>query len=369
MLRACRDARRRDGARRGAAAASERAQGVDYGLRIAAQEQVGLAYAGWDRLLTRVALPAWRIGRWPSRLDAGVVSALTELSRRDRLAEGFASRLGERPACDLLEEPGAVDRAVSLLAARLFHGGPAEPGPDWSPVELAGVSGGGRGPELAHPRRPASSRPRRLWRPPSRAAPPRRGALRTQAAPPGRHATRPGRARRSAARTGQRPTARGPTLARVIDRLARDDGGELSPPGWAPRSTAQREEAARPAAAAAASGRRPRRRPGATAGRRRPWCCRCSRRARGRELLADHVTAMVCCAAVDTAGAAPGWTGWTARRCWSAARAGPTWPARCSSLVDTGTPGRCAAGWRRSASAPRSRSGWCDPARLPAAPP
>jgi hypothetical protein len=26
----------------------------------------------------------------------------------------------------------------------------------------------------------------------------------------------------------------------------------------------------------------------------------------GRELLADHVTAMVCCAAIDTAGAAPG---------------------------------------------------------------
>ncbi|BCK70221.1 hypothetical protein Srufu_041740 [Streptomyces libani subsp. rufus] len=117
-----------------AAAASERAQTVDYGLRIVAQEQVGLAYAGWDRLLTRVALPAWRMGRWPSRLDAGVVSALTELSRRDRLADGFASRLGERPACDLLEEPGAIDRAASLLAARLFHGGPAEPGPDWSPV-------------------------------------------------------------------------------------------------------------------------------------------------------------------------------------------------------------------------------------------
>ena len=95
----------------------------------------GLAYAGWDRLLTRVALPAWRMGRWPSRLDAGVVAALTELSRRDRLAEGFASRLGERPACDLLEEPGTVDEAASLLAARLFHGGPAEPGPDWSPVD------------------------------------------------------------------------------------------------------------------------------------------------------------------------------------------------------------------------------------------
>ncbi|MFK4146250.1 hypothetical protein [Streptomyces sp. NPDC004065] len=118
-----------------ASAAAERAQAVDYGLRIVAQEQVGLAYAGWDRLLTRVALPAWRMGRWPSRLDAGVVAALTELSRRDRLAEGFASRLGERPACDLLEEPGAVDEAASLLAARLFHGGPAERSPDWAPVD------------------------------------------------------------------------------------------------------------------------------------------------------------------------------------------------------------------------------------------
>ncbi|MDX2601572.1 hypothetical protein PV330_16300 [Streptomyces caniscabiei] len=118
-----------------AAAAAERAQAVDYGLRIVAQEQVGLAYAGWDRLLTRVALPAWRMGRWPSRLDAGVVAALTELSRRDRLAEGFASRLGERPACDLLEEPGTVDEAASLLAARLFHGGPAESGAEWSPVD------------------------------------------------------------------------------------------------------------------------------------------------------------------------------------------------------------------------------------------
>ena len=105
--------------------ASEQARQVDYGLRIAAQEQVGLAYAGWDRLLTRVALPAWRIGRWPGRLDAGVVAALTELSRRDRLAEGFETRLGERPACDLLEEPGRIDEAVSLLAARLFHGGDA----------------------------------------------------------------------------------------------------------------------------------------------------------------------------------------------------------------------------------------------------
>ncbi|PWI20602.1 hypothetical protein DI272_22035 [Streptomyces sp. Act143] len=134
LLRSCREhaAQMERGV---AAAAAERAQAVDYGLRIVAQEQVGLAYAGWDRLLTRVALPAWRMGRWPSRLDAGVVAALTELSRRDRLAEGFASRLGERPACDLLEEPGAIDEAASLLAARLFHGGPAEPGPDWAPVD------------------------------------------------------------------------------------------------------------------------------------------------------------------------------------------------------------------------------------------
>ncbi|MFC1410126.1 hypothetical protein ACEZCY_12740 [Streptacidiphilus sp. N1-12] len=121
--------------------ASEQARQVDYGLRIAAQEQVGLAYAGWDRLLTRVALPAWRIGRWPGRLDAGVVAALTELSRRDRLAEGFETRLGERPACDLLEEPGRIDEAVSLLAARLFHGdGGADGGAAtarWAPVDWA----------------------------------------------------------------------------------------------------------------------------------------------------------------------------------------------------------------------------------------
>ncbi|MEU9990688.1 hypothetical protein AB0E10_28585 [Streptomyces sp. NPDC048045] len=134
LLRACRE--HATLMERGvAAAAAERAQAVDYGLRIVAQEQVGLAYAGWDRLLTRVAVPAWRMGRWPSRLDAGVVAALTELSRRDRLAEGFASRLGERPACDLLEEPGTMDEAASLLAARLFHGVPAESGPDWAPVD------------------------------------------------------------------------------------------------------------------------------------------------------------------------------------------------------------------------------------------
>ncbi|MGW4380515.1 hypothetical protein [Kitasatospora sp. NPDC004531] len=115
-----------------AAWASEQAKAVDYGLRIAAQEQVGLAYAGWDRLLTRVALPAWRLGRHPSHLNAGVVSALTELSRRDRLADGYGNRLGDRPACDLLEEPGLVDARVSRLAAELLH---EEPPGGWQPLD------------------------------------------------------------------------------------------------------------------------------------------------------------------------------------------------------------------------------------------
>ncbi|CAM5556854.1 hypothetical protein SNARM312S_01001 [Streptomyces narbonensis] len=97
LLRACRG-HAAEMERGVAAAGSERAQSVDYGVRIVAQEQVDLAYAGWDRLLTLVALPAWRMGRWPTKLDAGAVSALTQLSRRDRLADGFSTRLGERPA-------------------------------------------------------------------------------------------------------------------------------------------------------------------------------------------------------------------------------------------------------------------------------
>ncbi|SFD15506.1 hypothetical protein [Streptomyces aidingensis] len=109
-----------------AAAASAHAQRFDPGPRPAVQEQVGLAYAGWDRLLTRVASPAWRAGRRPVLLNEGVVAALTELSRRDRLAEGFAGRLAERSASELLADPGAVDREVSLLAARLFA--PSPPG-------------------------------------------------------------------------------------------------------------------------------------------------------------------------------------------------------------------------------------------------
>ncbi|MFI8188318.1 hypothetical protein ACIF8T_05855 [Streptomyces sp. NPDC085946] len=295
-----------------AAAAAERAQAVDYGLRIVAQEQVGLAYAGWDRLLTRVALPAWRMGRWPSRLDAGVVAALTELSRRDRLAEGFASRLGERPACDLLEEPGAVDEAASLLAARLFHGGPAEPGPDWSPVDWS-----------AYPEEVVD----RKWR--------------TDAA----------RLHRVLDAMGVRPApadpagrAEAPTLARVLDHLTEpappegaarigepppDDDEDLSRTtargaALAARLSAElaREEAAATGAAdasatapTAAAGTPPV--PGATgypttAADSAVWddhtlpLFPLQPLRTARELLADHVTAMVCCAAMDTAGAAPG---------------------------------------------------------------
>jgi hypothetical protein len=311
-----------------AAAAAERAQAVDYGLRIVAQEQVGLAYAGWDRLLTRVALPAWRMGRWPSRLDAGVVAALTELSRRDRLAEGFASRLGERPACDLLEEPGSVDEAASLLAARLFHGGPAEPGPDWAPVDWQ-----------EYPDEVVD----RTWR--TEAA----RLHRVLDALGVRHPTDP-----------TQPDQGGPTLARVLDHLtapATDDADadadaetdadvsverrgayEESGTGVAPgdaeaeveeevgedgelvlgseRTKAlaaglsaelAREEAAAPAVVSGPGG-----------GTEQPgpdWSFwddgmlplfPLQPPRSGRELLADHVTAMVCCAAMDTAGAMPG---------------------------------------------------------------
>ncbi|KOG53092.1 membrane protein [Streptomyces griseoflavus] len=326
LLRACRE-HAMEMERCVAAAASERAQNVDYGLRIVAQEQVGLAYAGWDRLLTRVALPAWRLGRWPSRLDAGVVSALTELSRRDRLAEGFTSRLGERPACDLLEEPGAVDRAASLLAARLFHGGPAEPGPDWSPVgwqqypeevvdrkwrleaarlhrvldALPPATDGGR-PGRAEPDGPegpgAAGEPDGLVAAGGAADPSGPPAAYGPAVAEGLVAGEPSAG----------PESSGPTLIRVIERLTAGErasdlvaarlGGELA---REERAETARQAAREPAADGPDAGvtwgdgladglplfpmQPPR---------------------TGRELLADHVTAMVCCAAVDTAGAAPG---------------------------------------------------------------
>ncbi|WP_031516582.1 hypothetical protein [Streptomyces sp. NRRL F-5123] len=253
-----------------AAGASERAQAVDYGLRIVAQEQVGLAYAGWDRLLTRVALPAWRMGRWPSRLDAGVVAALTDLSRRDRLADGFESRLGERPACDLLEEPGVVDEAVSLLAARLFHGGARCAGPDWAPVSWA------RYPDEVVDR---------IWR--AEAA----RLIRVL------DEVRPGRRAAPAAAPEYGPSARGrgvlldaepgnATLARVIDRLAAGGSEELAARIGALVAADERPaEPAGPGAAAVYELMPPR---------------------TGRELLTEHVTAIVCCAAVDTAGAGAG---------------------------------------------------------------
>jgi hypothetical protein len=333
LLRSCRD-HAAEMERAVASSASQRAQAVDYGLRIVAQEQVGLAYAGWDRLLTRVALPAWRMGRWPSQLDAGVVAALTELSRRDRLAEGFESRLGERPACDLLEEPGTLDEAASLLAARLFHGGPARPGPGWSPVDwetypeevvdriwrseaarLIRVLDEVRPPpsEVGPPARPggrqtsdravtataevaidrpAQSRPRTsllmsgqsipLGVPasavPSAVAPSDESPLTPPVgvSPAGQAEEPPGRA----------------TLARVLDRLSAAGNEEL-----AARITGQvvrEEEAARAAADHDAAG---------TAAT--PVYQLLPPRT-GRELLTDHVTAMVCCAAMDTAGATPG---------------------------------------------------------------
>ncbi|MBY8877446.1 hypothetical protein [Actinacidiphila acidipaludis] len=251
-----------------AAAASERAQAVDYGLRIVAQEQVGLAYAGWDRLLTRVALPAWRMGRWPARLDAGVVAALTDLSRRDRLAEGFESRLGERPACDLLEEPGVVDEAVSLLAARLFHAGPERAGGGWAPVSWA------RYPEEVV---------ERIWR--SDAARLIRVLSETHplsVAP----ALSPVYGRGRGVLVGE--TGGRVTLAAVLDRV--------SPPGRAEELSARLDAAVGRAAALGAAGGA-----GGTG-----LVDELVPRRTGRDLLADHVAAVVCCAALDSAGARPG---------------------------------------------------------------
>ncbi|MEU7007862.1 hypothetical protein [Streptomyces sp. NPDC046332] len=351
-----------------AVAGSERAQAVDYGIRIVAQEQVGLAYAGWDRLLTRVALPAWRMGRWPSSLDVGVVAALTELSRRDRLAEGFASRLGERPACDLLEEPGAVDEAASLLAARLFHGGPAEAGPDWAPVDWSqypeevvdrkwrsdaarlhqvldelGVlppgpgarTGAARatadGPTLTRVMTHLSSRPEAdagMAPEADAGLAPEADAQQdgTPAARPSARTPAPDPADADADAVGPGDPAPSDALSRASGDLDPHDGPADDPSGGlvdapddldpvelpvanptadtlAAALTARvaREEAAMPAAPAPA----PHTAAGALGGDTLPLFPLQPPRT-GRDLLADHVTAMVCCAAVDTAGAAPG---------------------------------------------------------------
>ncbi len=256
MLRACgpHTARMEQGV---AAAAADRAQHVDYGVRIAAQEQVGLAYAGWDRLLTRVALPAWRAGRWPSRLDAGVVEALTELSRRDRLAaDGFA-RLGERPACDLLDEPGALDEAVSLLAAQLFHGAPAQEAVTWSayPKEVVDLT----------------------WRTEAARLFNALDALDALDSPD----------------TG---SGGGRHVGRVIERLSSSDLDALAARVG---EEVRRGEGAREPAAVGGALSPEEATPSPLGLPLRP--------PRGdRELLADHVAAVACCAAVDLAGAAPG---------------------------------------------------------------
>ena len=366
LLRGCRE-HAAEMERGVAAAASERAQAVDYGLRIVAQEQVGLAYAGWDRLLTRVALPAWRMGRWPSRLDAGVVSALTELSRRDRLAEGFASRLGERPACDLLEEPGA-DRRGRLAAGRPpLPRRPGRAGPRLVPGGLAAVPGGGRGPEVAPGGGPPPPRPRR---PPATALPaPRRPGGPPRTPPPPRTSRRPLRRRtpadRSPADPARRRPARGAPAAGRRRRPGRSGPGPDAGPRHAtgsPRTSGagdlRRRPAQRGGRARGARGGRPPGRPrrsaqdaavGAAWATAWPTAvCRCfplQPPRTGRELLADHVTAMVCCAAVDTAGAAPGldWLDGPALLVDGDRRGRPR-RARCSAWSRTATRSRCAAG-------------------------
>ncbi|MFG2224449.1 hypothetical protein [Streptomyces sp. NPDC048644] len=373
MLRACRE--HATIMERGvAAAASERAQAIDHGLRTVAQEQVGLAYAGWDRLLTRVALPAWRLGRWPSCLDVGVVCALTELSRRDRLADGFTARLGERPACDLLEEPGAVDSAASLLAARLFHGGPTGAGPDWSPVDWSqypaevvdrtwrleaarlhrvlddlpatdeaqgertrgAMAGAGRPLPGATARSVPGTLPGEAVRP--AAAAQAAGSGSTAVGPAGRPGAVTAPARAGGTATARRP-AGGPTLARVIDRLAHDDlAGDLVAARLGEElEREEHEEAARQAARGPAAQETP---PdvswgdGLADGGLPLFPLQPPRT--DRELLAEHVTAMVCCAAVDTAGAAPGldWLDGPALLVDGARRADFGSPVR--SLVDEG---------------------------------
>ncbi|MFF6913369.1 hypothetical protein [Streptomyces sp. NPDC012466] len=305
-----------------AAAAAERAQAVDYGLRIVAQEQVGLAYAGWDRLLTRVALPAWRMGRWPSRLDAGVVAALTELSRRDRLAEGFASRLGERPACDLLEEPGAVDEAASLLAARLFHGGPAGPGPDWAPVDWSDY------PEEVVDRkwRLDAARLHRVLdamgvRPATGPTAPATGAPTLSRVLDHLTDTAPAWTAEQAGASGPaaEPPSSGPRTAPAEDPGTstgtpdphddEDLSGTTAPSATlAARLSAElaREEAAPSPAAPSPAAPSPTPDPAALWDDRPLPLFPLQPPRTARELLADHLTAMVCCAAMDTAGATPG---------------------------------------------------------------
>jgi hypothetical protein len=115
-----------------AANASQRARIVEPAGRVYAHEQVGLVAAAWDRLLTRLAYPAWDAGYTPSALNAALVAALVELGERDRVGVGLADRLSERPGCDLLDEPGEMDRAVSAIVPIVYQSQPVDELLDWS---------------------------------------------------------------------------------------------------------------------------------------------------------------------------------------------------------------------------------------------
>ncbi len=123
-----------------------------------------------------------------------------------------------------------MDEAASLLAARLFHGGPAEPSPDWSPVDWQAYPEGGRGPHLARRRGPPAPRPGLPGRPPVPHPP----------APPD-------------------PMA--PTLSRVLDHLTTPNRPQTSPQTAedpAPEALARTAEgeARRPPPSRAAEGER-----------------------------------------------------------------------------------------------------------------
>ena len=226
------------------------------------------------------------------------------------------------------------------------------------PGRLAAVSGRGRRPEVAYRSGPPAPRPRRDGRTsrPGPEGPTRRsggaGAVRAF----GAHGADAARCRRAAHWPGSSSSS-----------PARTGGARSSRPG-----SARRWPARRPAAPAAAPGRLAPRAPPPTG---TPWTSGApdplplfplQPPRTGAELLADHVTAMVCCAAVDTAGAAPGldWLDGPALLVDGERRGGSGQPA-CSAWSRTGTPDRCVAGSPRSASAPRSPSASCDPRPTP----
>ncbi|MET8556395.1 hypothetical protein ABZV64_15725 [Streptomyces sp. NPDC004959] len=284
-----------------AAACAERARKVDYGRRITAQEQVGLAYAGWDRLLSRVAVPAWRLGRWPARLDAGVAAALVELSRRDRLAaDEQALRLTEPPASELLEEPELADEAASLLAARLFHG---ERGGAWRPVSwrdyphevverLWRADAVRLGEVLGEKGRPCAVARVLEHLTVSDSPPERVGVL---AGPPVREGGVRGAPRAAGYVARTEPEIFPESPEEEADRFAHPRAAALAA-GLAARVA--REETADAGAARASEGVY-------EGDGGLPLFAPPPVRS-GVEVLADHVTSLVCCAAVDAGGAVPG---------------------------------------------------------------